>query len=80
MSFIDKFVDNLKSRQNEEDDEYFLDDDYYDEGDYYEEEEPAPKKPGLFSRNKDTANNEQRSVGGGLFGRKVVSIDGGSGM
>ncbi len=79
MSFIDKFVDNLKSRQHEEDDEYFLDDDYYDEGEYYEEEEPAPKKPGLFSR-KEPANGEQRSVGGGLFGRKVVSIDGGSGM
>ena len=31
MSFLNRFVDNLKFRQNEDDDEYFLDDDYYDE-------------------------------------------------
>ena len=39
MGFLNKFVDNLKSRQREDDDEYFLDDDYYDENEYYDDEE-----------------------------------------
>ena len=78
MGFLNKFVDNLRVRQNEDDDEYFLDDDYYDENEYYEEEEPQqPKKQSLFSR-RESSGGEQRP--GGFFGRKVVPIDGGSGM
>jgi len=81
MGFLNKFVDNLKSRQREDDDEYFLDDDYYDENEYYDDEEPQqqqqPKRQGLFSR-RDSGSGEQRS--GGFFSRKVVPIDGGTGM
>ena len=78
MGFLDKFVDNLRVRQNEDDDEYFLDDDYYDENEYYEEEEPQPqpKKQNLFSR-RESNPGEQRP--GGFFSRKVVPI-GGTGM
>ena len=80
MGFLNKFVDNLKFRQNEDDDEYFLDDDYYDENEYDDYEEPAQpaKRPSLFNR-RDNSSSEPRQ-GGGFFNRKVVPISGGSGM
>ena len=48
MGFLNKFVDNLRVRQNEDEDEYFLDDDYYDENEYYSNSKPYDTKCFLF--------------------------------